>query len=253
MAQISRPLQVVLAAAGLLVVVWFVALRGHSSSSEPGATPSASSSQPSQASSSPGSPSSVYHGSAPGVEGLTRDIQKAHGAVATSERNAAQLEQKSAQASRESAARTPSAARSRATASASKASARTKSASPPHRKASVQHVSNGTAGQVWVEHQLARNTTVALLFYSPHSYDDSRTRRELQRLIGQERSHRVKIALRVVPADEVGVFGAFTRVASVYQTPTLLLVTPSGEVKPPITGLADAFSIEQAIDEKTQP
>ena len=35
MTQLSRPLQVALAAAGLLVVVWFLALRGHSSSSEP--------------------------------------------------------------------------------------------------------------------------------------------------------------------------------------------------------------------------
>jgi hypothetical protein len=232
------------------VVVWFVALRGHSSSSEPAATSPAS-----QASSSPGSQSSVYHGSAPGVEGLTRDIQKAHGAVARSEHNAAQLEQKSAQASGESASSTPSRARSSASTAASKARAHTraKSASPGHSAASASHASNGTAGQAWVEHQLAQKTTVALLFYSAHSYDDSRTRRELERLIGGERAHHVKITLRVVPADQVGAYGSFTRVASVYQTPTLLLVTPRGEVKPPITGLTDAFSIEQAIDEKTQP
>ena len=40
----------------------------------------------------------VYHGSAPGVEGLTKAIAKAHGAVSTSEGNARQLEEKSAQA-----------------------------------------------------------------------------------------------------------------------------------------------------------
>ena len=61
------------------------------------------------------------------------------------------------------------------------------------------------------------------------------------------------IGVFAAPANTVGSYGQFTRVASIYETPTLLLVTPSGEVKPPIMGLADGFSIEQAIDEKTQP
>ena len=78
MTQLSRPFQIALAAAGLVLAVWFVALRGHSSSSEsspPAAsTPAASSSG---GASKPGATGSVYHGSAPGVEGLTHDIAKA--------------------------------------------------------------------------------------------------------------------------------------------------------------------------------
>src|SRR3981081_2694660 len=70
MAQISRPFQIALAALALFAIVWLLALRGHSSgTSESGS----SSSAPSQSS----RPSSVYHGSAPGVEGLTRDLAKA--------------------------------------------------------------------------------------------------------------------------------------------------------------------------------
>jgi hypothetical protein len=272
MTQLSRPFQVALAAVGLLVVVWFVALRGHSSSSESTATtPAAASSPTSSSSSSPGSPSSVYHGSAPGVEGLTRDVQKAHGAVAQSERNAAQLQSKSAQASGDAASGAAHAAGGTSAATASSATHASKSAThasksasapksarahakaAPRRSARGTHVVGGAAGQAWVEHELGRKTTVALLFYSPHSYADSRTRRELERLIGQERGRGVKIALRVAAGNEVGQYGSFTRVASVYQTPTLLLITPSGEVKPPITGLTDAFSIAQAIAEKTHP
>ena len=266
MTHLSRPLQVALAAAGLLVVVWFVALRGHSSSSEPTATTSTKvASSPSSAGSSGGSStgsSGVYHGSAPGVEGLTRDIQKAHGAVASSEQNAAQLEHKSAQASGESAASASGGTSANAasakhssvttTTKASKHASATARTAAPKRKsaAGASHAVSGTAGQTWVEHELAKKLTVALLFYTPRSFEDSRTRRELQRLIGEE--HGQHIVLRVASADEVGTYGSFTRVASVYQTPTLLLVTPTGEVKPPITGLTDGFAIEQAIDEKTQ-
>src|SRR6202011_847891 len=89
MAQLSRPFQIALAALALFAIVWLLALRGHSGgTSEPG-SPAA----PSKSSAS--APSSVYHGSAPGVEGLTRDLAKAHGAVTTSEQNAKKLEKKS--------------------------------------------------------------------------------------------------------------------------------------------------------------
>jgi hypothetical protein len=267
MPQLSRPLQVALAAVALLAVVWFVALRGHSSSSESTATtPSAATSTTpasSSSSSGPGAPSSVYHGSAPGVEGLTRDIQKAHAAAAQSEQNAAQLEQKSAQASGDSAspAAHSTGGTSTAAAGATHSSTPTRAAKAAHahakahahKPASGTRASTGTAGQTWVEHQLARKTTVALLFYSPHSSDDLLVRSELERVVGAERGRHVKIALRLATGEQVGEYGSFTRVSSVYQTPTLLLITPSGEVKPPITGFTDACSIEQAIGEKTQP
>ena len=61
----------------------------------------ASASAPARAPGSPGSPGSVaagsstYHGSAPGVAGLTRAIAKARGAVAQSQQNAQRLQQKS--------------------------------------------------------------------------------------------------------------------------------------------------------------
>ena len=131
MPQVSRPLQVALAAVGLLVVVWFVALRGHSSSSEPTATTPASSPQ--------GSSAGVYHGSAPGVEGLTRDIQKAHAAAGQSEHASAQLQQKAAQASGEAAATPAASATPSANGSApAKALARKTQAKSPSTKATTR-------------------------------------------------------------------------------------------------------------------
>src|SRR2546421_5070815 len=96
MAQLSRPYQVALAAIVLLAAVWLLALRGHSSGG--GESTSTPAPKPST-STRPGAPYTPYKGSAPGVAGLTRAIQKAHGAVAQSERNAKRLEERSAQAS----------------------------------------------------------------------------------------------------------------------------------------------------------
>src|ERR1700730_13369526 len=95
MAQISRPFQIAFVAIALFAAVWLLALRGHSTGGS-GSGSSAPSSSP-----SPAAPSPVYHGSAPGVEGLSRAVAKARGAVTTSQQNAQQLQERSAQASGE--------------------------------------------------------------------------------------------------------------------------------------------------------
>ncbi len=91
MAQISRPYQIILGVVVVFGLIWAVALRSHSSNpSEPTASaPTAPSSASANGSSggNAAAPTNVYHGAAPGVEGLTRAIAKAHGAVAESQRN----------------------------------------------------------------------------------------------------------------------------------------------------------------------
>jgi cytoskeletal protein RodZ len=114
MAQLSRPYQIALGAVVVLGLIWAVALRAHGSNpSEPAPTsPAASTPAPASTAKSASSatsaaaeakaaaaPTPIYHGAAPGVEGLTRAIAKAHGAVATSQQNAQQLQSKSAEAS----------------------------------------------------------------------------------------------------------------------------------------------------------
>ena len=76
MAQLSRPYQIALAVLAFLVLVWFVALRGHSSSS----TPVASTPAPATAAKAP---AGTTH-----IEGMTRAVTHAHEAVAASQQAA---------------------------------------------------------------------------------------------------------------------------------------------------------------------
>ncbi len=94
MAQLSRPYQIILGVVVVFGLIWAVALRGHSSNpNEPiavtAAPPSGASANGSSGDNA-AAPTKVYHGAAPGVEGLTRAIAKAHGAVAESQRNVQQ-------------------------------------------------------------------------------------------------------------------------------------------------------------------
>jgi hypothetical protein len=91
MAQLSRPYQIILGVVVVFGLIWAVALRSHSSNpSEPTAsapkTPSSSSANGSSGGNA-ATPTKVYHGAAPGVEGLTKAIAKAHGVVAESQHN----------------------------------------------------------------------------------------------------------------------------------------------------------------------
>lgn len=156
MAQLSRPYQIALGVLAVLVLAWFALLHGHGSGSNAPSGGGASSStvnagqaQPTSNPNSAGQPTPVYHGAAPGVEGLTRAIRKAHEAVGTSQRNAAELEANSARASQEAPqAATAPAAAVKVTAAAHKgvtahraAGARHTAAS--HGKTSAHHIAAG--------------------------------------------------------------------------------------------------------------
>jgi hypothetical protein len=252
MAQLSRPYQIALVGLAFLVLVWFVALRGHSAS--PGSTPAASTPAPTAASKAKGAaaPAPVYHGAAPGVEGLTRAIAKAHGAVTTSQQNAKQLQEKSAQASAPTStapssststtgsqptSSTPATPASSAT--TSKSAART--AVKPHKA-----TASGTpAQQKAVESELKGGKVVLLLFWNPKASVDVAVHKELQ-AVG--RKLRGKIAVHDALAKQVGSFGSITKAIQVYQTPTILLVNRHG-VTTTLTGLTDVYSLEQTIEE----
>lgn len=253
MTHISRPFQIALAALVLLVAVWFLALRGHSG----GESSSSSSSAPTSASSSPASPSAsqsapgggtpaskggVYHGSAPGVEGLSRAIQKARGAVAQSQQNAKQ--RGSAQSS--SGAQKHSA---RTQTSQSQSAKQTQTQQKQSQQAQNSQQSKAASGvpamQAVVEGELKHGQVVALLFWNPKGAVDATVRREL-RAAGH--AQHGKLAVHVARSNQVGSFGSFTHAVQVYSTPTILLINAKGETSS-LTGLTDSFSIGQAIKE----
>jgi hypothetical protein len=272
MTHVSRPFQVGLAAVAVLAAVWLVALRGHASPS--GSTPSAAPQQAPQSSAPAPASSSPYTGSAPGVAGLTRAIEKARGAVALSERNAHQLQRQSDLASGSTDAsgtpagtaptrRTPATASSHsasatatqrsiaATSSASKRAAShakaTKTATPraTHHRPALAGSYTTPVMQPRVEAQLKAGKVVAILFWNPHGEVDQLVRAELQ---AAQRALHGQLAVEVAEASQAGAFGSFTRAVQVLATPTILLVNGRGQTSS-LTGLTDSFSLQQAISE----
>jgi hypothetical protein len=258
MTRLSRPYQVALVAIGLLAAVWLIALRGHSSTSGSGASTSAP--KPAAPAANP-TPSTPYAGSAPGVAGLTRAIEKARGAVAVSEANAKQLQEKSAQASNSASTGAPGDSAADSAASASTRSStrsttvhlRTHTATvTTHTRSTSRHAVPPSAragalptAQRTVEAELERGRVVAILFWNPHATVDQVVRGELQAVAGALHG---RLAVHVARASQVGAFGSFTRAVQVYATPTILIVNRHGQTTS-LSGLTDAFSLQQAIAE----
>jgi hypothetical protein len=258
MAQLSRPYQFGLLAVALLAGVWLVLLQGHSSSttstgssaSVPAVqTVTASTPAPKHAA---GKPASTYHGSAPGVAGLTRAIAKAQGAVATSQRSAKALEEKSARASNEHpAAASPSTAPAKAVTTTPASPATKPAPVAPSRSAAPKAAPNVAtrstiaANQRVVEAQLAQGKIAVILFWDPKGADDVSVRGAVAQLRGQSG---LRIGVSVARASQVASFGTITRGVQVYGTPTLLIVNKKGQTTT-LTGLQDAYAIKQAIQE----
>jgi len=282
MAQLSRPFQIALVAVCLLFAVWLLALQGHSSSptvspapASPAATPSAPAQSAAAEAKAAAAPTPVYHGSAPGVQGLSRAINKAHGAVATSQQNAKQLEGKSAQASGES-TRTGSAAATHSTSAAAPAAHAPAATAPATTNATVKqqpaksHSGAGStpARQAQVERALKEGKIAVILFWNPKGSDDVAVNDELRVLeavhhlispVAHEPQVRralersglelqKRFATFRATANEVSSFGSITRGVQVQATPTIVIVNKKGQATV-LTGLQDAYSIEQAIDE----
>lgn len=258
-AQLSRPYQIALGVIAVLGLVWVIALRGHASNpSEPAVASHPAPAAPSAAAEAKAAaaPTPVYHGAAPGVEGLTRAIAKAHGAVATSQQNARQLQSKSAAASGESPASSApvkvAASKGALGATATQKSivadtlARKNAARARSRTGSSAKTNGArSALQVTVEGELAHGKTVMLVFWNPSSAVDQEVKAQAGALVARSKG---TVALHAALAHQVGMFGTITEVVHVYQTPTILIVNRHGVVST-LTGLTDAFALEQAVRE----
>jgi hypothetical protein len=279
MAQLSRPFQILLVVSFLFAGVWLFALRGHSSStSGSGSSAAASASAPAASTSTSGSaartssgakgathPTHGQHGSG-SLGGLSHAIAKAHGAAEVSQHNAQQVEQKSAQASGESAPTAAQHSSSSTTTTAPAASTHTAvKAQPIKAQAGAGRM---PARQVLVERALDAGKIAVILFWNPKGTDDTAVDDELKLLEAVHRlirplahTPKLRAALKASglelekpfaafasPASQVASYGSITRGVQVYQTPTLLVVNKTGHTIV-LTGVQDAFSIEQAIDE----
>jgi hypothetical protein len=272
MSQLSRPYQIALLALGLLVIVWAVALRGHTAATSTGgagSSPATSAPAPTAASEAKAAaaPTHVYTGPVPGVTGLTRAIAKAHGAVASSQQNAKQVEGESGESSHSpsttataggagaqsahagsptGAAAKHAAVRSHAAHRASDKSNTAASSKPATNGASTPKTHSSSPNmQASVEAELKQGKVVTILFWNPKAAVDRAVQRELQ-AVGHALGG--KIAVHDAHADQVGSFGSITRTIQVDETPTILIVSKGGQTTT-LTGLTDVFSLEQAIGE----
>jgi hypothetical protein len=264
MANISRPFQVALAGVVVLAAVWLFALRGHNNSSESTSSTPAASAAAASSGSAPSSSSAtasttpaaeekaaaaktpVYHGAAPGVQGLSSAIAKAHGAVAASQANAHQLESKSAQASTAggTAASAPSAAAASAPAASAAATAAGSKAAGTSSATHPASLLSAPARQRAVEKAIARGDVTLILFWDRRGADDLADAKAV-RLVSGGHSH---VSVQLASAKEVADFGTITRGVQVYGTPTVLVVGKSGQATV-LTGLTDRFALAQAIEE----
>jgi hypothetical protein len=256
MTQLSRPYQIALLTMALLVGVWFLALRGHAATTpEPSSPSSAPAPTAAAEAKAAAAPTPVYKGVAPGVGGLTRAIDKAHEAVATSQQNAQQLEGSSAQASATGSpatvAPTSTAAAPAAVTPAPGTHAAVKPATTTHgapaKVAPIvkRHPAVAVSPQVAVEAELKQGKIVAILFWNPKSTVDVAVGRELD---AAARTLDRRLVVHETGPGQVGAFGSITRDVQVAQTPTILIITKAGRTAV-LTGLTDAYSIAQAVEE----
>jgi hypothetical protein len=236
MSQVSRPMQILLAATVLFAVAWFVALRPKPSDAGGGA------------------PAPAAAPTAPGVKGLTTAIRDAHGAVATAgaagRRSAGAAGARTdapgagaagAPARGEAAGMTASA---RVTASHGAVATRATPAVAPraHRHATTPARGRADRRAAAVRAALAHHRAIAIAFVDPHTADS--------RALAGELAHVSRFGGRAltlsVSIGELSRFSAITREVQVTTAPTTVIVARDGGATT-IVGFADRFEIQQRL------
>lgn len=273
MAQLSRPFQIALVAAAVAAGVLVFALHGRSTStSNSGSAPVVSASAPalSKPTGHTLSKATVHakavarsahgeHGSGSSLGGLSHAVAKARGAADAGHSSRPASSAKHAGSSAATTVQHP--------ASAAPAASTHTAVKPQPIKAQAG-AGRTPARQLLVERALDEGKIAVILFWNPNGTDDAIVDGELRLL--EAVHHQIRPLARTPqlrqelkasglelekpfaafasPASEVASYGSITRGVQVYQTPTLLVVNKSGHAIV-LTGVQDAFSIEQAIDE----
>jgi hypothetical protein len=225
MSQVSRPMQILLAATLLVGVVWFVALRPKASG-ETGA-------------------SSAAHQAptAPGVNGLTTAIDKAHQGAATANADAQRATGTSADAS------APAATTGSGTPAATAAPTHARHVARAHHVRLKVHAgrtprthAHTPAGVRTVNAALRRHRAIAIAFVSS-TVADARAVAVEMRHVGRFGGRAVTLS---VPIAQLSSYDAITRTVQITGTPTIVIVAPNGDATT-IVGFADRTEIEQRL------
>ncbi len=230
MSQVSRPMQIALAATLLLAAVWFVALRPKSSSD------GASAAAPAPAAAHT---TAAGAGAAPGVAGLKSAIDKAHGAVATASGDAQRAAHSSADGAAPAATGAPTAKATPAHAAASAPAVSGSGHATAATRVSHPRVSHQVAA---VQSALRHHKAIAIAFVDPSTAD--------ARAVAQEMGHVSHFGGRAlplaVPLSQLSAYDFITNAVQVTVAPTIVIVDPHGHATT-IVGFADGDEIAQRL------
>ena len=225
MAQVSRPLQILLVAALLFGAVYMLALRpksGGGGSSTPAKPAAQATTSPAQG---PG-------GSIPG--GLGRAVTKARGAAGQSDAANQRIQQASGGNSASAPAATAASGRAAPTSPAAR------SAQPARHAATPKATSSSTA----VSAAVAHGKVVVLLFWNRQASDDRSVRAELAHVS----SHGGRALIVAAPVRQVSLFSSSIRGIQVLQSPTVVVVDRRHRART-LLGYTDRTEIGQAVDQ----
>ena len=247
--QVSRPMQIALAAVVLFFAVWFVALRPKKASTESAPAPAQTSALPTTTTPQPA------------ASGFGKAVDKARAGAQTADQAAA-----AEQATGEDAATgTPATGTATQTPSSG---AKTTTATPAPPTAAQLRGSVGSVAAVGAEQAGATVTplhrvtdqgparklparmqaaidhhrVVVLLFWSRRSSDDRAVRDEVAHLS----RHRGRVYVDIQPVQRVGRYSRITAGVDVSQTPSVIIVDPKRKAEM-ITGFVDGENIKQAV------
>jgi len=235
MAQISRPFQIALLAVLALAVVGVLALRLHPTSSSSGSSSAVATAVPAPSAAAPvKSKTSTRAASKTKAVTPHRVHHSAHAVKAGA----------GAAASSKHVAGKPSISKA-----VTKTASPTKTAVAPtvHKVKPAKSSASALAslsGERRVEAQLAHGDSIALvLFWDPKGTEDISVHHAVQTV-----AKRPGVGVDEAPASAVASFGTITRGIQIYETPTLLVINKKGQTTV-LTGVQDAYTIEQAITE----
>jgi hypothetical protein len=264
MAQISRPFQVVLAAFVLFAVAWFALLHRPGTSSSGSSTPASAAAPHPHAPAHARTAASAHatakthattvrtHASTVTRHGTSTVETHAttvtgHGTSVT--HRARSVTHSTAKHHHASVTAHPTSVTHTTRHAAAPAASSHKVATAPHRTQPAQHGAGASTGapamQATVAAELGQHKVVLLLFWNPSSSSDAAVHRQVQIV-----AHKLgrSVAVHTSAASQVGSYGSITRDIQIYQTPTLLVVNPQGQVTT-VTGYTEAYALEQTIRE----
>ena len=272
MVQLSRPFQAIVAALALFVLVWFVVLHRPGSTSTGSGSSVGSSAGSSSAHSDGAQPTAqatahhaaatAHHAAVSHAADGSHHTNTSHIASAPHAKGAAPHTSTHAGAvhhtstgAGDHAHRTNAHTRATAMGGGRSVAHRHPAASHTHKRSAHTQTPAHPGTSVNATHTPALQATVAaelkhgrvalLLFWNPRSSDDKAVRQQLL-AVAHKLGHRV--AMHTAAANQVSAFGSITRDVQVFQTPTLLIVNPKGQVTT-VTGYTDAYALEQTIHE----